>query len=229
MRPLAIVSFYWLGDRWSGDGRGAEYVNKLFRGVQRNLTEKAPFICFTNEDLQGLDDGIITRRFKSPSERGVLPRLYMYSRDADLFGYQVLALDLDIVIVGSLDDLAAYRGSFCVRSKFAPGQRHKLDGDIISFRADKINEARLWTPFDADPSQVEEITSGRERYWYRHVFQDCDRWDKIAPGQVISYKRNVRNRRGRLPAGARIVSCHGTPRPHEMPPMDQRWIARHWK
>jgi hypothetical protein len=41
---------------------------------------------------------------------------------------------------------------------------------------------------------------------------------------VLSYKRHVR-RKG-LPANARIVSCHGKPRPHEI---NERWAKENWR
>lgn len=219
LNKLQVVCFYWIGDRWNNDGMGPEYINKLYRGVKRNLCSPFDFVCFTNETLTGLDDGVNVRPFKAPSLKGVLPRLYMFSEQAGLFGSQVLSLDLDIVITGSLDDIAAYDGDFCTRSKFAPGHEHKLDGDIISFKANKLNEKRLWEPWSNHPKKVIKLTGGRERYWFRHVFSKSetppDRWENVAPGQVRSYKRHVMKKK-KLPRDARIVSCHGNPRPHKI-------------
>ena len=227
---INVVCFYWIGDRWQDDGMGTTYVNNLFRGVSRNLDRPFDFICFTNEKLAGLDKDIIVRGFNTPTETGVLPRIYMYSEHAGLYGSRVLALDLDIIIVGSLNDIADYDGLFCARSKFAPGQQHKLDGDIMSFKACRELDLKLFHPFVKDVKQALRITGGRERYWYRHVFEGeaVDRWDKVCPGQVVSYKRNVRTRKNKLPANARIVSCHGDPRPHVLAGKFD-WAKRNWK
>jgi len=245
---MAVVCFFWYGDRWYG-GKiqlgdkvnyhqthldrtekvpielASIYVNNLYNGVRKFATQEFDFICFTNDKLM-LDSGIERRPFEFLSKHGVMPRLYMFSKESGLFDRQVLALDIDIVIVGSLDDIMGYRGTFCARSKFKRGQEHKLDGDIISFSAGAENEARLWTAYKERMAWADEMTRGRERYWYRHaVDKIADRWDKITPGQVVSYKRHVMNL-NKPPKNARIVSCHGEPRPHEI---QSEWRQEFWR
>jgi hypothetical protein len=227
--PLAVVCFYWLGDRWNNDGLGPRYINALYYGVEKHLSSVHNFICFTNERMIGLNKGIEVRPFFSPSPRGVLPRMYMFSKESGLFDHQVLALDLDIIIVGDLQNLADYRGVFCSRSKFQPGQEYKLDGDVTSFQACEEAEKLFWTPLVNLPRAVEELTGGRERYWFRHVLggeRNGDRWDKITPGQVVSYKRHVKSNNNLVPHNARIVSCHGTPRPHQISKLP--WVRSNW-
>ena len=239
-----VICFYWKGDRWKSineptprygnlinrigtvdNALAANYVNNLYAGVKRNTSLDFEFICFTNENLI-LDKNISVRPFKMITKMGVLPRMYMFSEEAGLFGHQVLCLDIDIVIVGNLDDILQYEGTFCARSKFWSGQEHKLDGDIMSFRADKANEERFWKPLEKDPEAVEEMTQGRERYWIRHVIEDsAERWDIVLPGQVVSYKKHVLKNRG-IPKNARIVSCHGTPRPHQV---EKYGVKNIWK
>jgi hypothetical protein len=100
-----------------------------------------------------------------------------------------------------------------------------LDGDVISFKAGPEVENRLWLPFLEDRKYAEDMTRGRERFWYRYVIGDiADRWDKLCPDQIISYKRHVQGRNN-IPKNARIVSCHGVPRPHEI---KTNWIKKYW-
>jgi len=229
MRPLNVICFYWNGDRWNANDKlASRYVNNLYRGVARNLTLPFHFVCFSNESLN-LDDSIEQRSFESPFTKGVLPRLYMFSEQAGLMGCQVLCLDIDIIITGSLDDIASYRGEFCARSKFAPGQEHKIDGDIIGFHANEENEERFWYKALNNPANVLNLTGGRERYWIRHVVgeQGGDRWNRLYPGQIMSYKRHVRLN-NKVPNNARIVSCHGEPRPHVLAKKHQ-WAKECWK
>src|SRR6056297_2340299 len=105
---LNVVCFYWIGDRWHGDDQAHDYVNALYNGACANLYLPFRFICFTNEGpwfTEKLRKGIEVRSFFIPANCGVLPRLFMFSTESGLMG-QVLALDLDIVITGSLDDIA---------------------------------------------------------------------------------------------------------------------------
>lgn len=219
---ITVVTFFWVGDRWIKDGNSLDYINRLYRGVKRNLSHLKGFVLFSNEKGLSLDNGIEQRRFEMPSKKGVLPRMWMYSKDAQLSG-QILSLDLDLVIVGSLDNMSTYRGDFIVRSKFAPNQQHKADGDIIGFRAEANFD--IWEKFTSNIKYAENITGGRERWWLREV-RDCkDRWQNLFPGEILSYKRHVRNKGGDLPMGARIISCHGHPRPHEI---NERWRKENW-
>ncbi len=278
---MYVICFYWQGDRWQQDGfkyndpdyknrqqpfldkvgnvpdyLPAKYVNNLYKGVKRFATKDFKFVCFTNQELDVIPE-VEIRPFKKVTQMGVLPRLYMFSEEAGLFGHQVLCLDLDILIVGSLADIMGYEGLFCARSKFKFGEGHKLDGDIMSFQAGKETEDLFWTPFIEDVREAERITEGRERYWYRYWANDsADRWDKIAPEQIVSFKRHVRMQRKRLansmspilkkeiinekirvknlrrkfnspvPKNARIVSCHGTPRPNQITGV---WVQKYWK
>lgn len=218
---LTIITFLWYGDRWNDRDMGSTYLCNLYRSIDRNITIPFKFVCFTNLKLT-LPKVIKCRRFNPPSWRGCLPRLWMYNPEAELKG-QCLALDLDIIITGSLDDIASYKGDFCVRSKFAPGLEHRADGDIIGFRPSACYD--IWNRFVMDPKSGERLTEGRERWWYRYV-RDCkDRWQTLFPGQIISYKRHVRKQR-KLPDNARIVSCHGKPRPHQI---DEQWVEECWK
>lgn len=218
---LNIVCFLWYGNRWKRDDMGAEYVNRLFRGVSRNLNIPHSFICFTNHP-KGIFRGVKVIPLDPPSWKGCLPKVYMFNPDLGLKG-QIFSLDLDVVIVGSLDDMCSYRGDFCVRSRFKVGQEYKMDGDIVGFRVG-FGVDTIWEEFINDPQFAEEMTGGRERYWYRYWVGDCDRWQVLYPGQLISYKRHVRSRKI-LPENARIVSCHGFPRPHQI---KEPWIKEHW-
>lgn len=246
---LHIVCFYWQGDRWQEKGYvpppnhinyhapflrraglveaglPSKYVNALYRGVVRHTKgTEFKFICFTNEKLDLLD-GIEVQPFTPPSNMGVLPRLWMFNEAAGLFGHQVLALDLDVIIVNDLSSILRYAGQFCTRSKFKPGQEYKLDGDIISFKANRYNEQRFWDDFVNNKEWAEDMTKGRERFWFRHVTgSTADRWDKVAPGAVVSYKRHARHRK-LLPKKMVIVSCHGIPRPHEL---KEKWALTNW-
>jgi len=219
---LNVICFLWYGDRWSDKDRGVEYVNKLYRGVQRNLSLPHRFICLTNK-ARGFDKGIEIMPLDSPSWRGCLPKLCMFNPALGLTG-QVFSLDIDVVITGSLDEMCSYKGDFAARSTVIPGKEYMLDGDVVGFRVGYGVDA-IWKPFVDDPQEVERLTGGRERYWYRQQIEIADRWQEMYPGQLVSYKRHVIGKR-LLPVNTRIVSCHGVPRPHQI---NDNWIKTHWK
>lgn len=236
---MYVICFYWQGDRWQQQGYQqpeghvnlqqktlrrwgkmdnslpAEYINNLYKGVKKYASKDFKFICFTNELLDNINPEIEIRSFPMVTLDGVLPRLYMFSHEAGLFGEQVLCLDLDVVVIGNLEKIMNYSGMFCTRRKFKPGEEHKLDGDIMSFKACRENEERFWVPFVDDVEKAVKLTQGRERYWVRKVAGDiAETWDDIAPGSVVSYKWHYQKRR--ITKDTAIVSCHGYPRPHQI-------------
>lgn len=218
---LNIICFLWNGDRWDGKDRGPEYVNKLYRATQRNLSLPHRFICLTSNP-DGIQKEIECIPLHSPSWKGCLPKICMFNPNLGLKG-QVFSMDIDIVITGSLDDMCSHTGDFTVRSKFKPGEEYKLDGDIVGFKVG-YGIDNIWKPFKENPKRVEELTGGRERYWYRHAVGECDRWQDLFPGQLLSYKRHIRNKP--LPKNTRIVSCHGNPRPHQL---SHNWAINNWR
>lgn len=217
-----IVCFLW-GD-WCAP-HGVDYVNKLYRGVIRHLDEEFIFICFFDGEQEGeFDEGIDVRDLSSPSWAGKLPKITAFN-PAHKFEGQVLILDLDTVIVGNLKDIVNYRGDFCARAWYRGIQRGEwiLDGDTISFRVG-YGLDNIWEPFVEDPTGVERLTGGRERYWYRAQVVEPDMWQRLFPGQLLSYKNHLM-REEALPDDAVLVSFHGKPRPHEV---TKPWVQEYW-
>ena len=92
--------------KW-GTKFGAEYVNRLYRMVEKNLTIPHRFVCFT-DNSEGLAEGIETRELPPYSDNPNIGdkgwrKLSLFNKElADLKG-TALFLDLDIVIRQSLD------------------------------------------------------------------------------------------------------------------------------
>lgn len=239
---MYVICFYWQGDRWNSSAQNlsdisyrrhmaragtsslslaSQYVNNLYQGVARHATRPFDFVCYTNEPLS-VYENVQVRPFSLHTDVGVLPRVYMFSPEAGLENRQVLCLDLDVIVVGSMAPLMEYEGAFCARRKFKPGEEDKLDGDVMSFKAGDRTSQLFWDPFIANVDKAVKMTRGRERYWIRHVADGfADRW---SGDTVLSYKRHLQGRR-KVPEGCSIVSCHGVPRPHQL---KERWLKRHW-
>lgn len=224
MDPVTIVCFLW-GD-WCAP-HGTEYVEKLYRGIERNMPSDRSwkFICFNDGevDVRCPYQNAEIRGIFSPTWMGKLPKVTVFD-PAHGFSGQVFVFDLDTVITGSLQDVMSYTGDFCVRAWYGGIKRGKWipDGDTLSFRAGAMTR-QIWEPFVADGEEVERITGGRERYWYRHCVKEPDMWQRLFPDQFLSYKNHCRQG---LPEDARVVSFHGQPRPHDV---DADWVRENWK
>jgi hypothetical protein len=227
-----IITFYWDGiDRpgWSDFCLGAEYINRLYRGICRNMSIPFEFHCFTNvSDMTPLlEKGINVKKLVPHSWRGCLPKLEAHSsiNQAGMSG-RIIVFDLDTVIVGDLTDICTYKEKpFITRAWFKgiPQGTWLSGGDLLSFDVGATNY--LYERYSLRPKSVEEWTGGRERFVYREWAKEIDYWQRVLPTQIVSYKNHIMRTR-KLPKNARVVSCHGNPRPHQM--WDQKWIQENW-
>jgi hypothetical protein len=225
IKPINIVCFYWQGsDRpgWEDLGLGMEYIEKLYRGFKRNTTIPFKFHCITTIHEEFLNPDIIFHELKSPSWLGCLPKYSMFNPEYELDG-RVFACDLDVIITGNMDDILSYSGDFSTRRTFHG--KPESGGDMIAF--DGGTYRWIWDSFSEDTESIVDFTQGRERWLYRY-HPDMEPFpflQDLYPNQMYSYKNHINRGRG-LPEDARIVSCHGKPRPHQI---YEDWVKEHWR
>lgn len=184
-----------------------EYVRKLCIGVERHLSVPHRFVCLSNVDV--------------PCERIPLMGLWrgwwakMELFRPDVKADRILYFDLDTVIVGDLGEIASI-DRFTMTDDFLGAGK----GAGVMMLKDR---APIWERFMSDgPKAVMRSHRSDQEY----IETMCGAiFDDIVPGQIVSYKRDVR-RQGRIPADARVVSFHGRPRPHDLAADD--WMREHW-
>lgn len=202
-------------------GMGAEYVNRLYDMVTRNLPRGilARFVCLT-DDPAGLDAGVEAMALPSDLE-GWYGKLYLFKPGLFADGERVIFFDLDTVILGRLDGLVQYDGDFAVlRDFYEPSQ---VGPAVMSWRAGKAS--RIWTEWEAaDKPRLSmgdlEWINGLE---FGEFARRADKLQDILPGDFASYKRDCKNG---LPEHVKVVCFHGRPRPHEV---RDEWVLHAWK
>ena len=226
--PVNIVTLKW-GTRY-----GAEYVNRLFAAVSRNLSRPFRFICFT-DDKAGLTDKITI--FPIP-EVDLPPRwintgwrkLCLFQKGLPINGSS-LFLDLDIVVTGSLDDFFSFtpdkipiiRDPVTLARKLFPKGPPVGNSSVFRFTAnedgfvfEQFLREKEWALANFRPPQSYLTHCIRPRMTF---------WPE---GWVVSFKVHCLPpwpvnlfRTAKLPAGAKIVIFHGHPDPDEA--RDGRW------
>jgi len=212
---IKVICFLW--GKWGGNF-GVEYVRRLKHGVDRHLSLPHRFVCLSDRKVGGIE----TIPLGLEWAKWNLRKIYAYK--PGLFKGRVLMLDLDVVIVGSIDDIASYAGKFATCE--GAYRKRKIGGSIISFEAG-FGKKMLWQPLENEYRAIERDTGGSERYYFQRQFGQHgfvpDFWQDLYPGQIASYKRDCREG---IPKGARIVRFHGRPRPHEV---KDEWVKEHWR
>lgn len=218
---LNIVCFKW------GTLFGAEYVNKLYNSIQRNVTVPHNFICFT-ENPDGVE--CETRPFLRD-----LPTWWyiigLFNKEHN-FTDRVLYMDLDTVITNNIDHIVSLDTDFAITEDF---YRPKgLQTTFIMYKPEKYHYMydKLMELNSSPPPHYMGGTNGFvEKFVPREqvtILQD------IFPKEFISYKVHIRDknryRHNHIPGSldtAKVICFHGKPRPHEEKELP--WMREHWK
>lgn len=231
--------------KW-GTKFGPEYVNRLHSMVSRHLKRAHHFICFT-DDATGLNPGVralpLPTMFLPPGKERGWRKLSTFTAPlADLTG-PILFLDVDLVIVGSIDCFFDHPGEFCIIKDWAKPWRMTGNSSIYRFEANAHPE--IFAYFLANIDQVKSEVRNEQEYLTREMHKrgKLNYWPR---DWAVSFKHSCLPpwplnyfRVPQIPPNARIVVFHGLPTPadalagkgknflrHVRP---TPWIADHWK
>jgi hypothetical protein len=179
-----------------GTKYGAPFINRLYAMVARNITPPFTFTCFT-DNRDGLHPEILLEDLppldieKMPVKtKGIWPKARLWGPKLGNLSGPVLFLDLDLVIVGSLDSFFEAGGPddvMIARNQTTPFERL---GQTSLFRFPVGKLVPLLEKFRADPQGVADKYQFEQRFvtrnapggvkffprrWVLHFKQDC-RW-----------------------------------------------------
>lgn len=187
---LNIVCYKW-GDRYS-----SEDVNILRASVARHLSVPHQFFCITDNG-DGLAADIQVRPLPQNAMIGNGPKISTFSEGFLGLGSDsyVVSLDVDIVIVDSLDFLAeAPEKTFIIARHRS--QRSISRGHGAVYRVKVGSHRKIWDEFIADPQGWSKIYPGlnsgnkfSEQRWLEHQFKDRE-MDFFSANKVIIFRKD---------------------------------------
>lgn len=229
---LAVVTFLWFDAkyRWNKDFiYGADHVNRLARGVRRNLSLPHEFVCVTDIP-EGIDSSIrIVPLWSDLRDMGgCYNRLKLFAPEMrEIIGPRFVQIDLDSVPVGNLDDVLGRTEDFIAWRDVNPPTPYC--GSMFMMNAGA--RAQVWTDFDRVRSPEiarEKGYIGTDQAW----IGACLGTDEATWGPehgVLSYRSNIPGHRDKLPENAKIVFFHGRVDPSQKHIQERSpWIAEHW-
>lgn len=205
------------------------YINNLYHMLKRHTSIPFKMVCGTDALDSRINPDIEIRIIPNKIMHWMynLKKFWMYSPDNGLTG-RIVFIDLDSVIIGNMDDMLSYSGEWCGIKAFKPQRKH-TGGGLISFDKDSFTAKRLWKKVSSHPAAwAKATTGGSERYVYKALLNDPDTWQILFPGQLVSYKRQIRTNRELVPKNARFIAFHGNPRPH-MLIKTHKFVEDNWK
>ena len=225
-----------VGACWSGDYYPIEYVNILFRSVSRHTTIPFDSILYTGPRaeepgrLSGLDLSIKVVPVNLPSWWSKLP--FFKPNPPGVRTKTILYLDLDQVIVGSLDDLILFPSNLaCMKdypSRSCPkGKNLENDGCASTMLIRGDGGRRIWEEYQKEGAPVWDALRGGPFFQTDQGILNNKQFnikkDLFPENWVCSYKLEVR--KNGLPSDCRIVAFHGYPKPHEC---SEPWVKENW-
>jgi hypothetical protein len=237
---LNILCVKW-GTKFSAD-----YVNRLYNMVQRNLTLPHDFYCLT-EDSTGLQDGIKVIPFTQSDLEYCWNKLILFD-DLPITG-TALYFDLDVVITGNIDELITHRQSepFMGILDWNRPKQPQFNASVMRYNVNefkyiinrfrkqvesgKLVKKREWDAYLKSNDKVVYFQGakrfGGDQEWTSDILISetgrqvadmsySDKW-------ILSYRTHCK--RG-LPAGSKVVIMHGDPKPHQI---KDQWVKDHWK
>jgi len=217
MDRVNIICMKW------GNKFPADYVNRLYGMVSRNLSFPFRFVCFTEDssdirsevEIQPLPELQLPQ---DAPERG-WRKLTVFSENFGGLVGATLFLDLDVVIVASLDEFFTYPGDFLIaHDKKNP---KKLEGNSSVFRFNIGQFPDVLKYFEQHAEQVKQEVRHEQAYLSREVHQ-LGKLEYWPDDWVPSFKYRCCPSWLRswfvapaIPQGAKIILFHGLPNPPE--------------
>lgn len=210
--------------KW-GPKYGPEYVNILQAMVKRNLSLPHRFICFT-DDNTGLNPGIETFPLTETNLEGWWHKLTLFK--SNLFGLEgrTLYLDLDVVIVDSIDCFFNNYDDRFVIIKDWNSRPNKIFWNSSVFVYDVGKLSFVWDTYTGDKCRR---LGGGDQIWITKQIPDATNWPST---WCRSFKYECKEG---VPEGCKIVIFHGQPNPPEalagkiLTYPAAPWIADYWK
>jgi len=226
-----------------GDKYSADYVNKLYNMVQRNLTLDHEFVCFT-EDATGIDNNIRIEPLELiPNVKGWWYKPMFFNPDIVLKG-TLLFLDLDMIIFDNIDKLFDYKpGEFCIIkdfNRYLIKNYDKFNSSIFRLNTFDKKHKNVYENFIKDPNIPIRRFHG-DQDWIRYsIHKDFNYWPEE---WIQSYKWEMRGKPkfNSKPRGERdfaengdpvikedtaIAVFHGDSNPHNC---KDKWVIDNWQ
>lgn len=223
------------------------YVNRLYAMVSRNLSSPFRFVCFT-ENGDGIREEVEIQPLPELDLAEGLPergwrKLTVFAENFGGLTGPTLFLDLDVVVVGSLDSFFEQPGEFLICHD--SHQPAKMEGNSSVFRFEIGKYPEVLEYFTSHFEQVRSEVRHEQAYLSREIkkISKLQFWPnewvpsfkyQCAPSWIKSWFQAPS-----VPKDARVILFHGLPNPPEAIKgvsgkwyrhiKPSPWIADYWK
>lgn len=220
---------------YTGTKYNVKFVNILYNMVERNLSKPFNFYCLTDNQGQKFNPNIKLLDIPQPVLRTWWNKMHLFNPALNIEG-NILYVDLDVVITGSLDEFFTdYKDEdFCVIRDF--GQPDAIFNSSV-LRYNIKHHKHIWHTYIADKMRyrghhgdqtvITEIMKDKpETKIMPDVWTYSFKWQER--GKIGSYMKDDPTAHPYKP-GSKICVFHGNPNPDEaVKNRSGKWIESHW-
>jgi hypothetical protein len=234
---ITVVCWKWQGSSAYHTKFTSEHVNTLRSMVSRHLSLNHRFLCITDDPV-GLHPDIIVVPLwpwpiihigKEAKKPNCYRRLFCFSKEAAAWGNRILSIDLDVVILSSLDPLIDRPEDFIMCTGTAPGTHY--NGSMFLLRAG--TRTQVWERFDPRTAlnQTQALGMvGSDQAWISLVLGPGEATWGESDGLYSYRKHFILGQNKELPSTARMVAFNGRDNPWDSHVINKhQWVRDNWR
>lgn len=210
--PQTLLCLKW-GARY-----GSDYVNRLYSMAMRNTSRPLRVVCFTDDPV-GIRPEVEIRPLPvfdlpEPMRGHPFRRMFIFQSQVEGLEGNVLHLDLDLLITGSIDAFFDYRPEldFVVSENWTQPGQNIGNMSVFRFRVGALTN--VWDRFRPDPMAMMDLYRNSQTF----VCRTLGKVEFFPPAWSLSFKHSLVPAwplnffiTPKLPADARIVAFTGRP------------------
>ncbi len=238
--------------KW-GTVYGPEYVNRLYNGVRRHLTDiDYRFVCLT-DDKEGISSDVeclpLPEFLPPPGKpNSAFRKLSVFSDPLyDLTG-TALFFDLDVLIVDSIDCFFEHPGRFCVIHNWIEPRKRLFRprpyiGNSSVFRFEIGQERQILDRYNSDVLKADRLYPTEQAfmsYWASQLTWWPEEWCRSFKRHCIPFPPLNLIQRPKMPKDSRVIVFHGRPNPDDFnegryengwrkTALEPSWLAANWQ
>ncbi len=222
-------SLIFITMKW-GKKYDADYLNKLYNGIKKNISKSFSFYCIT-EIPEGLNKDIkiinLETKFKGWMKKCILfDEKILNQLESIKENSLICFIDLDMIIYNNLDFLTEYKGNFALMKTDdiqCEGSHNGYNSSIILYRKNFGRKI-----YDIMDKYENELTNQIIRFdhYLEFIVKNADFTQDIFIGKILDYNTYCKDKKfDELPKDGAIIAFPRSPKPHQC---NEDWIIKFW-
>ena len=222
-------SLIFITMKW-GKKYDADYLNKLYNGIKKNIIKNFTFYCIT-EISEGLNKEIkiinLETKFKGWMKKCILFDEKILNQIESIKENSLICfIDLDMIIYNNLDFLTEYKGNFALMKTDdiqCEGSHNGYNSSIILYRKNFGRKI-----YDIMDKYENELTNQIIRFdhYLEFIVKNVDFTQDVFIGKILDYNTYCKDKKfDELPKDGAIIAFPRSPKPHQC---NEDWIIKFW-